>query len=456
MKKFFLLFIAKKVLFFAFLFMPVFASAAAYAPVKVSNAVSGVIEQKLVNRGFAANDPRYAATIQTSGTVISAAAGAGAAAIVVGAITAPAWVTAAVAAGVAVAVGYAVSLAVDGITEWLFGSDSSQVNVVVAEGSSSLPGQLVLGGPYWQTGYAFGVTPEAATYANWADGVTVSEVKCTMPGSLVDYAQAHCSSKGTAPWLPPNFTIDDTPATWHSTGSPYASSTGAYKNGVGVFPIPNSGTGTGGKTGSMSMQAAIDQLSDGEKAKALNPALVAGIANQAWEKAAQAPGYQGLPYSYNDPITAADAVAWQNSNPGSWPSVGDFVTPFPNGSTGTSPSSPPFTLPKPGEAVNPVNPGTGSQVNLGTDPGIGAPTLEPTPTGAQILAPITGLMPDLKNFQVPSHQAECPKPEFDIAVLHTHVRMDAHCTLFEGVRGLLYNGSLVAWIIAALFIVLSA
>lgn len=119
-------------------------------------------------------------------------------------------------------------------------------------------------------------------------------------------------------------------------------------------------------------------------------------------------------------------------------------------------SNPPFTLPSPGEAVSPVNPGTGSQINLGSDPGIGALTLEPTPTGAQILAPITALMPDLKNFQVPSHQGECPRPEFDIAVLNTHVRMDAHCNLFEEVRGLLYNGSLVAWLIAALFIVLSA
>lgn len=455
MKRFFLLFVVKKVIFFAFMLLPFFASAAAYAPVKVSNAVSGVIEQKLVNRGFAANDPRFAATIQTSGNIISVAAGAGAAAIVVGTITAPAWVTAMVAAGVAAAVGYAVTLAYDGITQWLFGSDSSQVNVVVAEGSTSAPGPLVLGGPYWSTNYSYSSTPEGAVNSSWADGVTVSKIQCSKPTSTLDYTQVQCTSVGTASWLPPNFTVDTNPV-WHNSGSPYASSTGSYKNGVGIFPAPDTGTGTGGKTGAMSMQAAIDQLSDGEKAKALNPALVAGIANQAWEKAAQAPGYQGLPYSYNDPITAADAAAWQSSNPGSWPSVGDFVTPFPNGSTGTSPSNPPFTLPKPGEAVNPVNPGTGSQVNLGSDPGIGAPTLEPTPTGAQILAPITGLMPDLKNFQVPSHQGECPKPEFDIAVLHTHVRMDAHCTLFEGVRGLLYNGSLVAWIIAALFIVLSA
>ena len=454
MKKLFFLFIAKKILFFAFLFVPVFASAAAYAPIKVSNSVSGVIERKLVSRGFAANDPRFAATIQTSGTVISAAAGAGAAAIVAGAITAPAWVTAAVTAGIAVAVGYAVSLAVDGITSWLFDSDSSQVNVVTAEGSSSLPDALVVGGPYWETAYAYASTPEGAVNGSWADGVSVSKIQCTKP-SLVDFAVSECTSTGTASWLPPDFTVDMN-ISYHTSGSPQGSETGVYKHGVGVYPAPDTDTGTGGKTGSMSMQAAVDQLSDTEKAKALNPALVAGIANQAWEKAAQAPGYQGLPYSYNDPITAADAAAWQSANPGSWPSVGDFVTPFPNGSTGTSPSSPPFTLPAPGEAVNPVNPGTGSQVNLGSDPGIGAPTLEATPTGAQILAPITALMPDLKNFQVPSHQGECPRPEFDIAILNSHVQMDAHCTLFEEVRGPLYNGSLVAWLIAALFIVLSA
>lgn len=452
MKKFFLLFVAKKVVFFAFMFLPFFASAAAYAPVKVSNAVSGVIEQKLVNRGFAANDPRYAATIQNSGTVISAAAGAGAAAIVVGAITAPAWVTAAIAAGVAVAVGYAVSLAVDGITQWLFGSDSTQVNVVVADAPpSSSGGPLILGGPFWQSAYGYGSSPENAIYANWAPGVTVSKVKCTISSTNPNLGT--CTSTGTASWG----TIEDNVMNinFQSSGSPYASSTGAYQTGTGVMPAPSSNAGSG-QTGVIGIQAAVDQISDAEKAKALNPALVAGIANQAWQKAAQAPGYQGLPYSYNDPITAADAAAWQSANPGSWPSVGDFVTPFPNGSTGTSPSNPPFTLPQPGQSVDPVNPGTGSQVNLGTDPGIGAPTLEPTPTGAQILAPITGLMPDLKNFQVPSHQGECPKPEFDIAVLHTHVRMDAQCTLFEGVRGQLYNGSLVAWIIAALFIVLSA
>lgn len=454
MKKIFIFFAAKKIVVFAFMFLPLFASAAAYAPIKVSNAVSGVIEQKLVSRGFAANDPRYAATIQTSGTVISAAAGAGAAAIVVGAFTAPAWVTAAVAAGVAVAVGYAVSLAVDGVTQWLFGSDSTQVNVVAAEGTGGGL-ELVLGGPYWSTSYGYGSTPEAAMYASFADGVIVKSVTCRMPDQIIQGATAYCTSVSNSPWSPPDFTIDDSPVGYSESGSPYSSSSGSYKIGVGMFPMPSDGSGSG-KTGVMPIQTAVDQISEAEKGKSLNPEIVAAIANQAWLQAAQAPGYQGLPYSYSDPITAADANAWRNSNSSSWPSVGDFVSPFPNGSTGTSPSNPPFTLPAPGEAVSPVNPGTGSQINLGSDPGIGAPTLEPTPTGAQILAPITALMPDLKNFEVPSHQGECPRPEFDIDVLRTHVRMDAHCTLFEEVRGPLYNGSLVAWLIAALFIVLSA
>lgn len=451
MNKVFVFFAAKKIVIFALMFLPLFASAAAYAPVKVSNAVSGVIEQKLISRGFAANDPRYAATIQNTGNVITAAAGAGAAAIVIGAITAPAWVTAAIAAGVAVAVGYAVSLAVDGVTQWLFGPDSAQVNVVAADGSSSSGGPLVLGGPFWQSAYGYGSSPENAIYANWAPGVTVNKVKCTI--SSLDSNRGSCISSGTADWG----SLEDIAMDiyYQSSGSPYASSTGAYQTGFGVMPAPSTNPDSG-KTGVIGIQAAVDQIPDAEKAKDLNPQLVAAIANQAWQQAASAPGYQGLPYSYNDPITAADANTWRNSNAGSWPSVGDFVSPFPNGSTGTTPSNPPFTLPAPGEAVSPVNPGTGSQINLGSDPGIGAPTLEATPTGSQILAPITALMPDLKNFQVPSHQGECPRPEFDIAVLDTHVRMDAHCNLFEEVRGPLYNGSLVAWLIAALFIVLSA
>ena len=258
MKKFFLFFVAKKVVFFAFMFLPFFASAAAYAPVKVSNAVSGVIEQKLINRGFAANDPRYAATIQNTGNVITAAAGAGAAAIVVGALTAPAWVTAAIAAGVAVAVGYAVSLAVDGITQWLFGSDSTQVNVVAADGSSfSSGGPLILGGPFWRSSYGYGSSPENAIYANWAQGVTVSNVKCTISTSNPNMGT--CTSTGAADWG----TVSDNVMNinYQSSGSPYASSTGAYQIGVGVMPAPSTNTGSG-KTGVIAIQAAVDQIPD--------------------------------------------------------------------------------------------------------------------------------------------------------------------------------------------------
>lgn len=456
MKKLVFLLLAKKALFFALLFTPVFASAAAYSPVKVSNAVSGVIQQKMVSRGFAANDPRFAATVAGSSNVITAAAAASATVIVAGAITAPAWATAAIAAGVGVLVGYAVNLAIDGITSWLFGEDSSQVDVVTAEGSSSGIGALVAGGPYWATSYAYATSPEAAVYASFADGVTVSNVSCPASGGTPNGSQITCTAVGNAPWLPwPDYVFEDQRVVYWESGSPYSSSSGVYKNGVGQYPAPPSESGSG-KTGVLPIQSAVDQISETEKAKELNPDIVAALANRAWQQASQAPGYDGLPYQYSDPITASEAAAWRSANSSSWPSVGDFVSPFPSGSAGTSPSSPPFSLPAPGNAVTPTNPSTEPQINLGADPGIGAPNLEATPTGAQILEPLTRLFPDLRNFQVPSHQAECPRPIFDLAVIGKQVQMDAHCTISEDVRGPLYNASLLAWVLAALFIVLSA
>ncbi|EGD06473.1 hypothetical protein G1E_32235 [Pseudomonas sp. TJI-51] len=453
MKKLFLLFLAKKAILFALLFTPVFASAAAYSPAKVSGAVSGVLQEKMVSRGFAANDPRFGATVAASGNVIAASAAASAAAIVVGTVTAPAWATAAIAAGVGVIVGYAVNLAIDGITSWLFGEDSSQVNVVTAEGGGSVGGPLYVGGPFFSTPYAYATTPEGAAYASFADGVTVSSIDCPA-GPYSNGQTVICHTVSNASWLPPNWESDMN-VVFQESGSPYGSSTGVYKSGVGMYPAPPSDSPSG-QTGVLPIQTAVDQISDTEKAKQLNPELVAALANRAWQEASQMPGYDGLPYQYSDPITASDAARWQSANPGAWPSVGDFVSPFPSGSPGTSPSSPPFSLPAPGEAVTPTNPSTQPQINLGSDPGIGAPTLEATPTGAQILEPLTRLFPDLRNFQVPAHQAECPRPTFDLAVIGKQVQMEAHCTISEDVRGPLYNASLLAWVLAALFIVLSA
>ena len=124
---------------------------------------------------------------------------------------------------------------------------------------------------------------------------------------------------------------------------------------------------------------------------------MADTINKAWQKAAMDPTYQGVPYSYSDPVTAADVSAWQASNPASYPTVQDLLSQAVNPATG----SVPVTAPGTGTVTPPVtNPGTGTTVNvtldLGPNPGIQTPGLEATPTGSQILAPLMNMMPGLK------------------------------------------------------------
>ncbi|MNW66789.1 hypothetical protein D3C74_452930 [compost metagenome] len=109
----------------------------------------------------------------------------------------------------------------------------------------------------------------------------------------------------------------------------------------------------------------------------------------------------------------------------------------------------------PDTATNPTpTPGEGTEVDLGDDPNTPAPTMEDTPTAQAILSPILNLMPDLKNFAVPSHASECPKPSF--SVFGHDYRWEVHCTLMDQNRALIEAAMLLVWSIAALFIVLRA
>ncbi|OIQ75373.1 hypothetical protein GALL_429610 [mine drainage metagenome] len=109
--------------------------------------------------------------------------------------------------------------------------------------------------------------------------------------------------------------------------------------------------------------------------------------------------------------------------------------------------------------TQPASTGTGAQVNLGPDPGVGAPTLETTPTVPQILGPLFNIMPGIKNFVVPSHQSACPTYTFHFALgswWSQEVTMTSHCTLVENNRAAITAAMLVVWTLAALFIVLTA
>lgn len=481
MKKLFFLLFAKKALLFALMFLPVFTSAApkpSHSP-KVGYAIGGVIEQKGIKAGFAANDPRINATLAATTAVVTTVALAAS----VGA-SAPFWVTLLIGSAVAAVI----SLVTDFFYDLIFNGDGTYDYGGI---QASETGAMVKYGPYYRVihGCISGDprTSLLCSFAwappNWASSTGYSIGGCFLYGetgvgcnytyttydgvfkSGVEYVNKFAS--GAPQDCPPNTYIKQLVVGYTPCLTP--SGTAGHPRADTIVPgpgiiIPRS----------MHLSDVIETIPDAIIGSPINPQILADATNKYWREAASKPGYVGLPYSYSNPVTAADVQQWQQANLSSYPSVSDFITPAINPQTGTvpittpgrpiTPNPNPGPNPGPGPVINP-NPGTitgtgttniNVTVDLGADPGIGSPNLESTPTGMEILAPITGLMPDLRNFQVPSHQGECPKPEFDIPVLNTRVRMDAQCTLLEEVRGPLYNASLLAWIIAALFIVLSA
>jgi hypothetical protein len=208
-------------------------------------------------------------------------------------------------------------------------------------------------------------------------------------------------------------------------------------------------------------------ISPSTLAQPLPAAKLAQLANSLWQAAAASPNYQGMPYSATNPITAADVQAWLAANPSLAPTLGDLLTPAsatassavvisPTVQTSTGTSSTPTASLTDVNVVNTPNVNVINKisVDLGVDPGVGSPTLETTPTAQMILAPILGLFPTLRSFVVPAHTGVCPKPTF--SAFNRNFVMDTHCTMFENHRSSLYSTMILAFVLAAVFIVLSA
>ncbi len=203
---------------------------------------------------------------------------------------------------------------------------------------------------------------------------------------------------------------------------------------------------------------------------------LAKIVDQSWKLAAQQPDYQGLPYSVTQPVTAIDVAPWATQNPSAVPTISDLLAPASDPGTSTVPISPtvtPGTVPSPTPVPDPnptPAPGSSSDVNVvntpnvnvtnkvnvdfGPDPGTAAPSLESTPTAQSILAPLLNLFPSLKDFVVPGHSSDCPKPS--MVMFGRTLTLDGHCALLEAARPTLYAVMVFVWAVIALFIVLAA
>lgn len=426
----------------------------------MQNAVSGVIQQKAIKRGFAANDPRYGATLNLVSGGLASAAGAGAAAVVLGAVTAPAWGTVALAAGVGAVVTYSVTLAINGVIDWLFSPNSADTKPITQHANQSTPvgNGLTTGSAYWITSINPAVygsdamsAIQAAVPLNWVETAT-STFKigaCTTPTATSmscsitrvnksdNYNQLNYAAIG---------------ANYYASGAPGTCQPGFVYRQSSCILVPQPADSK------VTAQEAINNLSPAELAKPLNPQIVASIADLGWKNAASQPGYNGLPYVASDPITAAEVETWRQSNPSAWPTVQDFVSPQPAINS-------PWTLP---QSTTPVstqdttlpssntNPGAANPLqNLGPDPGVGAPQLEQTPTAQQILQPILNLFPTLKNYSPAAMSSgTCPRPVLNLFG-HTQT-MEAHCVILDNNKAAIQQGMVLAFTLLALFIVLSA
>lgn len=423
-----------------------FAAAVPAYSGKMNQAVGGIIQQKVGKWGFAANDPRFGATLTGVGAGVTTLA----AGIAGGAVASVGWPALLAAAGISALVTGAVSLATDGLYKWLFNSDGT---VTTPATSTTIDlGQLQAYQGFWacQGNYAYiGASPLAAciakwqaytygsgTYQNWGPPPT----SCAVNGMY-----ANCTSSDGTTW-------DAGQTRYYSSGSPVSCGSGqvAINN---TCTTPNSaatGTTTPATTGTPAQQVAA--LPDSELAKPVSDEALAAAVNSTW-KAMGSNVPNSLPWSAIDPVTPADVAEWRAANPGAVPTVSDMIAPVASPGASTVPISSPSTSTSPSTGPAPTT-GSGTQVDLGPNPNVAAPGLEATPTAQQIMSPILNLMPDLKNFAVPSHTSSCATGSFSWNS-HTYT-IDAQCQLIEQNRTLIEAAMLLVWTIAAIFIVLRA
>ena len=422
-------------------------------PDRVSRSISGVLQDGMRTRGFAANDPRFGNTLARISPQLSGVAGT-AAAVTAGAVTAPGWASVALAIGIGAVITYAVNLGLDSLVKWLFRNDGK-----VDESGESLPTQtstsMTIGGAYWKVSFHSGnVNIELAG----GDGEAIARQ------GYFEYLSQTNQNTSTAPNCSTSanqVSCGIIFAMKQASGAPASCPAGSmYKNGAcGAYTFV-SPSAVPQKTGITPQQATTD-IPAADLDKKLSPAIAAALVNRAWQQAASQPGYDGLPYPQSNPITATEAATWTAQNPDYAPTVRDFTAPNPvttaNPQPWALPQNPTVATTSPAVTpnVNTTNPAAANpQQNLGADPAIGAPTLEQTPTAQMILQPILNLLPDLKNFSPTIASGTCPRPALNL--FGQTQTFEAHCAILDNNRAVIHSAMVLAFTLSALLIILSA
>ncbi|WP_189461494.1 hypothetical protein [Jeongeupia chitinilytica] len=469
---------------------PVLALAPVFEGV-INRVVGKAIVMNLSERGviYAANDAAFARTMTLVGQAANDATWASAAVTTVAAVAgAPVWLSTALGVGAIAAVGAiawgAYQLTQNSDVSTLPNGSPSPKSLTLTPTTSTPPPQPIGNGswssytsplcnpaitttcgmnaqlpnslPYYTQGYPNSgtvigcvsaldcVTQRAAAEAHFQSSAVINLNYAIAPNPVSPCLAEPCSYRITVTWDPlPGSTVSgEVIDVYPTTNSSYV-------------PSPTTRTGT---LNDIAGAITPDMLN-----QPLPDALLAQIANRLWQIAASNPGYNGLPYSATNPITANDISSIRSQNPDITPKWNDLVNTTPSApSYPTVPISPdpiPVTPTNPSPVPNPnpspvPNPSNNTQVNLGPDPGIGQPALEAIPSASDILKPLLDLFPDLRNFSMPGHSGECPRPTFD--VFGKSIQMNSQCDLAEQNRAVIFSIMTVTWLVIALFIVLSA
>lgn len=241
-----------------------------------------------------------------------------------------------------------------------------------------------------------------------------------------------------------------------SSGAPIGCASGSYINSTNqcvpysynLHNAPSTYTPT-----PKTFEQAVADVKPETAAKPLTDTAIAELANKWWEKTAETDP-EAIPAPKQSPITPSDVA--RTKNPNAVPKVEDWWSPsapptepdrvpLPTPNTQT-----PTETPKP----DPATPGQGTQIDLGPDPNVPAPTMEPTPTIQQIVGPVLDLMPDLRHIQISDQAGQCPTGSFTV-FSRTHT-LDSHCALINSNRAIIEVAMVAVWTILAMFIVLRA
>lgn len=502
-KKMFLLFLVASMLGYQ---QQSYAQALPVANFVMNRAVAGVITKVALTRGFAANDARIAATMVGAGTAMSAvnvvSTVAGVGLTVAGA---PVWLT--IAGGLAVlAVGAAIvaggsSISIDSTSMGNKLRVDSPAPAPVLYSAPPMVDQsqmwqraLLAGAPIYRDAmacygndacYALPLLPPTSGYKYSSDPAGKTWL---FTSNLNDFGLWYTFLNKPILSLPDgvifNWNFAGAVLNYNSMGgSQVTVSIAEGRSGgdsvglpsysrVDVFNNVGSVVGSIGSSWYNSLNDAVTAIPAAVNSSKVSSDTLARIVDKAWQAAAMQPGYQGLPYSFSQPVTAVDVDPWAMANPASVPTVADMLVPASNPGTNTVPISPTVT---PGTSTPPVTyltvpPATSSNVNvvntpnvnvtnqvqvdLGPNPNIGTPSLESTPTAQAVLQPILNLFPSLRTFVVPSHSSECPKPSF--SMFNKTIVMDSHCSLLDGAKPILSAVMVFVWVVVGLFIVLAA